>query len=245
MSAVVVCYEHQNELNEINHVLNNISHLNLQYFDTSHQNLLTIERQIKKNDAQFLICSKHFSEDIVKSLHLLNMQNPLLTIIYFYSFLKGKDYLDLYHAGIKFCISGKTRKANLQTVLEWLSQHHWKKIPENMFNPHNDDLAARAKKIIKYIENNPLKYCNTEKISHYLNISQSHFRKEFKKYFGIPFRQFKQDLILHYEDILLFEKKLKPRHVFSVLDYKNLSAFSRSFKSRHGHSWQTVIKSYN
>jgi len=245
MSALVVCYERQKELNDINNAIDQASEWNLHYFDAGHKNINSIEKQIVENEAHFLICSKIFSNDIAEGLHQLYLRNPLLTIIYFYSVLKEREFVELHRAGIKYCFVGDTRKSNLKTALEKLSKHHWKKIPESMYKNDYDDLSPRAKKILRYIENTPIKFCNTSYISDYLNISQSHFRKEFKKFFGTPFREFKQSLISHYEDILLFDKKLKPRHIYSVLDYKNLSAFSRSFKSRHGQNWQTMIKSYN
>ena len=245
MSALVVCYEHQKELNDINSALDRSKEWDLHYFDAGQKSVQNIEKEIIESEADFLICSKNYSEDIAQRLHQLYLRNPLLTIIYFYSALKEREFVELHRAGIKYCFVGSARKSNLQIALNKLLKHHWKKIPQNMYEAEYEDLAPRAKKTLKYIENTPIKYCNTENISNYLNISQSHFRKEFKKYFGMPFREFKQDLILHYEDILLFEKKLKPRQIYSVLDYKNLSAFSRSFKSRHGQSWQMVVKSYN
>ena len=245
MSALVVCYEHQNELNDINSALDTSTDWNLHYFDARNNNLNLIEERIIENEADFLICSKIFSKDIAQRLHQLYQRNPLLTIIYFYSALKEKEFAELHRAGIKYCFVGEARKSNLKTALEKLYQHRWKKIPQKLYNQNFEDLAPRAKKTLRFIEKMPLKYFNTETISDYLNISQSHFRKEFKKYFGLPFRDFKQLLLNHYEEILLFERGLKPKHIFSLLDYKNLSAFSRSFKSRHGKSWQSLMRTFN
>lgn len=245
MSAIVVCYEHQEELNDINNALNKSKELNLYLYNAKTSDLQSIEEKITANEAYFLICSKTFSEEIVNNLGKLYSRHPLLTIIYFYAVLKEKDYIELNRAGIKYCFVGKTRRYNLKVALKKLLKHYWKRIPENLYETDYEDLTHRAKKILKYIEETPIRYCNTENISKHLNISQSHFRKEFKKYFGVNFRQFKQDLINHYENILLFDKKLKPGDVYNILDYKNLSAYSRSFKSRHGHSWQEIIKSYN
>ena len=245
MSALVVCYEHQRELNDINNALDQKNNWNLSYYDAADKNLLKLEKQIIENEAHFLICSKLFSDDIARGLHQINERNPLLTIIYFYSALKEREFIELHRAGIKYCFVGEARKINLQTALKKLSEHHWKKVPGNLYSTRYEELQPRAKKIIRFIENTPVKYCNTAKLADYLRISQSHFRKEFKKYFEISFREFKQKLITHYEDVLLFEKRFKPRHIYAVLDYKNLSAFSRSFKSRHGKNWQTMIRSYH
>jgi len=129
--------------------------------------------------------------------------------------------------------------------LKKLFAERWKKIPEGLFKYDYDILPSRAKRILRFIENTPIKLFNTEHIAKHLRMSQSHFRKEFKNYFGINFRQFKQILLGHYEDILLFERNLKPRNVYQVLDYKNLSAFSRSFKTRHGKSWQVLTRNNN
>jgi len=244
MSALVVCYEQQKELNDITNAIDQSNEWNLHYYDASEENLLKLEKKIIENEAYFLICSKLFSADIAQGLHQINERNPLLTIIYFYSVLKEREYVELHRAGIKYCFVGETRKTNLQTALKKLSAHHWKKIPQRIYSIRYDDLQPRAKKILRFIENTPVKFCNTAKLADYLKISQSHFRKEFKKYFKISFREFKQRLFTHYENILLFEKKYKPRHIYSALDYNNLSAFSRSFKSRHGKSWQAMIRSH-
>jgi len=243
MSAIVICYEHKKELNDITTAIDKSNDWNLYYFDAADKNINTIERQIIEKEAHFLICSKIFSDEIAQGLHQLYVKNPLLTIIYFYSVLKEREFIELHRAGIRYCFVGEARRSNLKTALKELSLHHWKKIPENIYDTDYSNLPPRSKRILRFIENTPIKYCNTAYLSDYLNISQSHFRKEFKNYFGSPFREFKQELILHYEDILLFEKKLKPRHIYSILDYKNLSAFSRSFKSRHGKSWQELVKS--
>jgi len=245
MSAIVVCYERQNELNDINKAIDPASEWNPHYINADPKNIRKIENQILENEAYFLICSKNFSDEIAHHLHELYTRNPLLTIIYFYSVLKEREFVELHKAGIKYCFVGETRKSNLKAALTKLSRGHWKKIPTSLYPVDYIDLVPRAKKTLKFIENTPLKYCNTETIAHFLNISQSHFRKEFKKYFDRPFRNFKQELIQHYENILLFEKKLRPHHIYSILDYKNLSAFSRSFKARHGVNWQNMIKSAN
>jgi AraC-like DNA-binding protein len=242
MSAIVICYEHQKELNDITNVINQSIDWNLYYFDAAHKNIKTIEKQIVENEAYFLICSKIFSDEIAQGLHQLYVRNPLLTIIYFNSVLKEREFIELHRAGIKYCFVGDARKSNLKTALYKLTKHHWKKVPQSIYNMDYDTLPPRARRIIRFIENTPIKYCNTAYLSDWLNMSQSHFRKEFKNYFGRPFREFKQELIQHYENILLFEKKLKPRHIYTILDYKNLSAFSRSFKSRHGQSWQETVK---
>ena len=73
-------------------------------------------------------------------------------------------------------------------------------------------------------------------------MSESYFRKEFKKYFNLSFREFKARLMNHYESMLLFEKHLKPYHVSEILNYKNISSFSRSFKIRNGSSWQNKAR---
>jgi AraC-like DNA-binding protein len=245
MSAIVVCYERQKELNDINKAIDSAREWKPHYFSADAKNITNIERQILENEAYFLICSKIFSDAIAHDLHELYVRNPLLTIIYFYSVLNEREFVELHRAGIKYCFVGAERESNLKAALRKLSRQHWKKIPESIYASNYKDLAPRAKKTLKFIEHTPIKYCNTETIARFLNISQSHFRKEFKKYFDKPFRVFKQELLQHYENILLFEKKLRPHHIYSILDYKNLSAFSRSFKARHGVNWQNMVKSAN
>ncbi|KAA3617211.1 MAG: AraC family transcriptional regulator [Calditrichaeota bacterium] len=245
MSALIVYYEHQEELDDLSMVLRGQNGWDFQYFDSGQFSVNDITTQLIDEEINFLICTKVFSSKIVMDLCQLYERFPLLTIIYFNPVLKDGEFAELYKAGIKYCFVGEQRQNNLNIALKKLFAERWKKIPEELFDYDYELLPSRGKRILRYIENTPIKLFTTEHIAKYLRMSQSHFRKEFKSYFGVNFRQFKQTLLCHYEDILLFERNLKPRNVFQVLDYKNLSAFSRSFKTRHGKSWQVLTRNNN
>ena len=101
-------------------------------------------------------------------------------------------------------------------------------------------MAPRAKKIVSYIEDHALDQLNLQTLSDYLRISQSHFRSEFRNNFGVNFRDFKQGLLNHYEEILLLNNDYTPNIVYKVLNYSNLANLSRSFRKRHGDSWRNI-----
>ncbi len=245
MSALVIYYESQEELNDLNSVLHGQNMWEFQYFDAKEYSAYDLERHITEEEINFLVCTKDFSSVNVKELYQLYERFPLLTIIYFNPVLKDSEFAELYRAGIKYCFVGEQRQANLNKALRKLFAEHWKKIPENLFDYNYESLPSRAKRILRFIETNPLKHFTTDHMAKHLRLSQSHFRKEFKLYFGVNFRQFKQTLVGHYEDILLFDRNLKPGNIFQLFDYKNLSAFSRSFKTRHGKSWQVLTRNNN
>ncbi len=245
MSALVVYYDNQNELDDLSIVLRGQNGWQFKYFDSKKHPVNDIKDQILDEEINFLICLKAFSPQVVKELYHLYKHFPLLTIIYFNPVLKDSEFAEIYNAGIKYCFVGEQRQLNLKTTLKKLYSEHWKKIPERLFDYKYELLPSRAKQTLRYIENAPVKLFNIEHVAKHLSMSKSHFRKEFKSFFGINFRQFKQTLLGHYEDILLFERSLKPRNIFQILDYKNLSAFSRSFKTRHGSSWQVLTRNKN
>lgn len=242
MPAIAIYYELKDELNDLSAVINTLSGWDFYYFDPPQLTTEEIFEQVTESELHFVLCTRSLTPELKLNLKNINTEIPLLTTIYFSRELKDQEFTDLYSSGINFCIVGKDRKENLKSVMEKLLHSYWKNIPGTLYNTAYQTLSPRAKRILRYIENRPFKYCNTKDISLYLKISQSHFRKEFKSHFGINFRSFKQNLLHYYEDELLFRKKLKPGQIYTLFDYTNLSAFSRSFRSRHGHSWQKLIR---
>lgn len=242
MSAIAIYYEHKSQLAELQEVFAEIKGWEFSYLQADECTLGQLEDVIVGKVIDFLIWTTPFSKTIAKNLYYLSTQNPLLTIIYFNSILKNSEFSEFFRAGVKYCFIGERRQSNLHEALQNLISGHWKKIPQDLIPQNSKDLPDRVHNILNFIEATPIKNCNSENIARHLNISQSHFRKEFRYYFGINFREYKQRLLQHYEDVLLFDKNLKPGHIYKVLDYKNLSAFSRSFKSRHGVSWQNLVK---
>lgn len=242
MSALLVYYEQKDELDDIAVVLRELNGWDFHYYEYKQDSYLEIDNLISQNDIPFLVCTKDFSSHLSRNLFHFSTQHPLLTILYFSPVLKNGEFNEIYQSGIKYCFIGERRQSNLQKTLIRLSEGYWKIIPDSIYKYDYKSLPPKAKRVLRFIEKTSMKKCNTETIAGHLRISQSHFRKEFRCYFGINFREFKQRLLNHYEDILLFEKNLKPGDIYQVLDYKNLSAFSRSFKSRHGSSWQKLTR---
>ncbi|MCB0283486.1 MAG: helix-turn-helix transcriptional regulator [Calditrichae bacterium] len=242
MSAILVYYENDGQLPELQDVFNEFKNHPVCYEKEDYDKFLQMEQFIIEEEIDIFICATAFSKRLIKNLYYLYAHNPLLTIIYFNPILKNNEFSEFYRAGVSYCFVGEKRQINMHDALNKLVNNHWKKIPADLLPSNSAGLPERSVKILHFIENTSLKKCNAENLAEYLNISQSHFRKEFRHYFGLNFREFKQRLIQHYEDVLLFERNMKPGHIYKILDYKNLSAFSRSFKIRHGVSWQNLIK---
>jgi len=191
-------------------------------------------------DLHFIIFSKKLSAQTCKELHEVRQQMPFSFIIYYYRCLLNRQFLLLAELEVNSCIIGIHRKNYLRELLPHLWLTHWKRIPESIYPADTYLLSPRARKILSYIENHSLDHFNLHTLAKYLEISESHFRAEFRHSFGINFRDFKQRLINHYESELLLSNDYTPKTVYKLLNYSNLSNMSRSFKKRHGDSWRNM-----
>ena len=200
--------------------------------------LIKLKHYIQQKEIYFLLFSRKWESGYLEQVHKICKDNPLLHIIYYSAQLKDLEFAELYLAGIDYCIIGDARQINLIRTLGKLWDEHWRRVPDYLIATAVEQNALWLDITLDFIEKKPIKMFNVRTLSEHLQISENQFRLEFKHQFGKSFRAFKQELFQHYEDILLFDKKLKPKEVFRYLNYKNLSAFSRSFKMRHGRSWQ-------
>ncbi len=212
------------------------------YYRQAAPSFRTITSLILEKDIHFFLFAQNLSPSSLELIRNLRARFPLLTIIFYNSQMKSEEFAHLFLAGVDFCIIGDARQINLISTLQEQWANHWKRIPEHFFPEQIRPLSGRNLEIVRFIETKPLSFFNSYRIAEFFKYSDSHFRAEFKKAFKISFRVFKQKLLSHYESILLFEKKLKPKEIIEILNYTNISAFSRSFKSRHGYSWQTLIR---
>ncbi len=222
--------------------LHQLEKWNFYYLNQLNPDISTVTSLLSQKDIHFLVYAQSLNSFSLVQLNKIRQHFPLVHIIFYNSQLKSEEFAELYIAGVDYCIIGDARQINLLNTLQKLWKTHWKRVPLSIFPDKTPALTDRGRKIIFHIETHPLSEINSNAIASSLNISESHFRAEFKKLFGISFRRFKQRLVAHYETKLLFEKHLKPREIFDVLNYKNISAFSRSFRLRHGISWQEIVR---
>ena len=197
---------------------------------------------LKDNEIHFIVFALPLSEtnmDLILNL----MQNfPLVPIIYYAASLHSKNFQLLQRMGIKHCVVGDGRQLLLIDTLQELWQKHWKRVPHHLLPVNKSDFI---KKVVEIIQNEPIRNLNIHFIAQKMGLSDDQIREMFKKQFGQNFRAFKQALLDHYETHLLFKKGLKPGKIYSALNYQNLSAFSRSFRIRHGSSWQATMRLQN
>ena len=199
---------------------------------------IKLKQYIQQEEIYFLLFSLKWESSYLEQVHKICKDNPLLHVIYYSAQLKDLEFAELYLAGIEYCIIGDARQINLTRTLARLWDEHWRRVPDYLITTAVEQNALWLDTTLNFIEKKPIKMFNVRTLSEHLQVPETQFRLEFKRQFGKSFRSFKQELFQHYEDILLFNKKLKPKEVYRYLNYKNLSAFSRSFKMRHGRSWQ-------
>ena len=242
MSNLLVIHNQPSSELGINDILERFPSWNIHYLHLSEDKSRAVHSKILQYNIQFIIIVKVISEEILTITKTIRSSNPLISIIYYNSQIKNEEFAQLYLSGVNYCFIGDGRQLNLLKTLQQLWQNHWRRIPQGLLKITESELSDRAKKTLYLMETQPVKNLSSNQLAKLLDISESHFRLEFKNQFNQNFRDFKQQLLFHYESILLFEKKLKPREIFTLLNYKNLSAFSRSFKSRHGKSWQQMVR---
>jgi len=242
LSNLLVIHQNNNLIQEQEDVLNQFMDWNIWFMDNNEVTLRDIDLFLKEQDIHFLILSKEFDAETAQEILYLHNHYPLLQIIYYYTQLKSGEFAELAQVGINYCIIGDARQINLIKKLNQLWESHWRRIPDSLRPKEEQHLTARTRQMILYIETKSLRNLSTSELARSLKISESHLRTEFKRFFNLSFREYKQKLFHHYESILLLEKQIKPKQVYEILNYKNISAFSRSFKSRHGKTWQQLAK---
>jgi AraC-like DNA-binding protein len=240
LPIALICNEGQGKTKSLERSLSNLYGWNI--YSSLVRGLLppSIEKDNSQIDLHFIIYSKKLDVDTCKELHEIRQKMPFSFIIYYYSCLLDKQFMLLTELEVNSCIIGIHRKNYLRELLPHLWFKHWKRIPDSIYPADGSSLAPRAKKILTYIEDHALDQFNLQILSEYLQISQSHFRSEFRHNFGINFREFKQRLFNHYESVLLLNNDFKPNIVYKLLNYSNLANLSRSFRKRHGDSWRNI-----
>lgn len=240
MPIALICDEGQGKAKSLEHNLSNLHGWDIH--SSSLRGLVPpfVDNDKKQYDLHFIIYSRKLDPDSCKELVMLRQQQPFTFIIYYYRCLLDQQFMMLTELAINSCIIGLYRKNYLRDLLPHLWQKHWKRIPDSIYPAETSTLSPRAKKILIHIEDHAFCQFNLQTLADYLNISESHFRAEFRHDFGINFREFKQRLLNHYESTLLLNNDYKPNVVYKLLNYSNLANLSRSFKKRHGDSWRNI-----
>ena len=240
MPTVLVCSEDHERAGELINIFSNLT-------GWSAYNLVEVNGKLRsKNeidnsiDFHFFIYSKELSADSAREIKDLREQMPFVFIVYYYSSLIDAQFMELASLKVDSCIIGVYRKSYLRELIPRLWQSHWKRIPESIYAAETSKLNERSQKILSYIEDHELSNCSIKSIADFLGLSPSHFRSEFRKNLGLNFRDFKQKLFSHYEEVLLIKKGYKPKEVFKLLNYANLANLSRSFRKRHGDNWRNI-----
>lgn len=241
MPNLIIIHQNSTQINRISTALTKLKDWHLFFIDTSADHPGSFPKDI---EVHFIVFVQNIENIYSNAILNIPLRDPQIIKIYYASYLKNAQFVKIYENGINCCIVGESRDKHLIDLLQQMWLQHWKRIPETLKARNGSKHSARAKKIIQYIENKPLNCANVADLARYLNLSQGYFREEFRRIFDMSFREFKKALISHYESILLFKKRLKPVEIYDLLNYKNLSAFSRSFKLNYGKRWRDIAKEF-
>jgi AraC-like DNA-binding protein len=165
----------------------------------------------------------------------LYLNFPQLYFVYYYPSLQSSALEIAELDNFSHIIIGEKRELHLERILKDLVKNFWKKIPYQKLGFSYNQLSARIKMVMNYVEAQDLKNCATAKIARQLEISQGYLSQEFKRETGLSFRDFMQKLLGHYERIIFSQLKLPAKTAAQLLGYSELSSFSRSFKKRKGY----------
>jgi len=238
MPTALICYSQGENIRELINSLSSLDDWDIFPHNLHTNDVKNIAFEFRHIDLHYLIYTGQLNPESILDLRIILENNPWTHIIYYHPVLMNQQFRRLAEIGVNSCIIGVERKKYLKKTLENLWLKHWKRIPEGIYNGSKSLRTARAKKIISFLENKPITECTSLKIANHLKISQSYLRAEFKAYFGMNFREFKQKLFIHYESELLLEQNYKPSEVCKILNYKYIANYSRSYRMRHGNSWR-------
>lgn len=227
---------------EEEHLFNYLTGWDVIYVSSEIDSIKRFSYFLKEKEIHFIVFNLSLSQEGLHLLSELHHSFPLVPTIFYAAQMNSKDFQILQRIGIKHCVVGDGRQVHLIKTLWELWKHHWKRIPDHLL-PENR--TSFVKNVIEIIQNEPIRNFNIRFIARELNQTDDQFREQFKKQFNLNFRKFKQALLDHYETYLLFKKGFKPGKIYAALNYQNLSAFSRSFRIRHGASWQAVMRRSN
>ncbi len=240
MPTAVICSDDHGQTIELVQLISIFSGWDIHTLDTEGFCADFLEQYKIHSEIHFLIFCRKLDNVSVNELIRLRQLMPLGFIIYYHPSLLTRQYQKLAQLEVDDIIIGVHRNNHLKKILPELWHKHWKCIPDTIYPVEESTLTPRSMKILHFIENHSLRHCNIQALADHLQLSQSHFRAEFRNSFGINFRNFKQQLLSHYESVLLLDKKLKPKAIYPLLNYANPANFSRSFRLRHGNNWRKV-----
>ena len=89
-------------------------------------------------------------------------------------------------------------------------------------------------KFIQTIESNHLNKLTIKELSFLCNMSESKFKREFKKYFKSSPSKWFQEKRLKHAAFLLRNKAIRPSDIFLEVGYETLSNFIQAFKMKFG-----------
>lgn len=174
------------------------------------------------------------NKDILDMIHYVQNNIPDLSIIFYNHSLVLSNLEALSDTPRMNLIIGANRKVILHDQVRNLKENYWRKIPYEQLQIPFDKLSSRLQKAFRFIESSDISDCNINTIANYLDISPGYFSQEFKRETGQSFRQFMQQLLNYYENIILKRVNLSTKSISKLLGYSELSSFSRSFKNRKG-----------
>ncbi|RLD16755.1 hypothetical protein DRI50_01070 [candidate division KSB1 bacterium] len=224
------------------HLFNYLPDWDVVYVSPEIESFHNLSILLKEHEVHFIVFTLPLMQPHAEVILNLRQAFPLIPIIYYAPNLYSRDFQLLQRLGIKHCVVGDGRQLLLIQTLREMWKKHWKRIPAHLLPMHESEFT---KKVVEIIQNEPIKNLNIRFIAQKMQMTDDQVRETFKKQFGQNFRAFKQALLDHYETHLLFKKGLKPGKIYSALNYQNLSAFSRSFRIRHGSSWQAAMRLQN
>jgi len=182
--------------------------------------LVFIITELNRKEIEHLIKIQRYIPDIVIVLYNHSLQLSEISL------LNLSDQVQL--------IIGDERKQMLAALVSDTKKYHWRRIPFKQFRIDLTYASHHIREALQFVEQSGISDCNINRISEYLGMSPGYFSQKFKRELGLSFRDFMQQLLAYYEEVILDRLNIPAKEISRLLGYSELSSFSRSFKKRKG-----------
>ncbi len=199
-------------------------------------NCLMTEKLSKAKDYYRSILLFFSNEDVLKFISKYELTPPKSKTYYstysfnYDSFIKkfAQSLLDLSELPKEF--QSKILDAKFEEIMLYLIEVRG---VDFLYSIINSDINHNQK-FIQTIESNHLNKLSIKELSFLCNMSESKFKREFKKYFKNSPSKWFQEKRLKHAAFLLKNKPIRPSDIYLEVGYETLSNFIQAFKMKFG-----------
>ncbi len=121
--------------------------------------------------------------------------------VYYYKSFFTRDLGQFLYLEFDFLVAGVERKKRLHSLLTFLIENYWKKIPLSLFQLENGSMTNTIRKVLMLFETNlDASELTLENIAQKLGINKNILRNELKTVLKISFTELRKQILQYYQD---------------------------------------------